>query len=687
MSEWSEKDAFLESRRLPPAEREAYLRSVCPDEASVQAVLALLQADAREGAALPGAGIAPEADEPMPEGDVGPYRLLRRLGQGGMGVVYLAEHRTLGKRFALKFLRADAATSARAAARFVDEARITAKLAHPGIVQVVDIGERNGRTWIASEYVDGRTLADLIEERRAADPSDDAAHRAWMRRAAEITGAIAAALDAAHAAGVVHCDVKPANILVDDVHGARLSDFGIARLLNTDAPSGETAAMLTPWYASPEQVAVAVLDRRTDVYSLGAVLYEMLALRRPFEGASLAELLDAIRTADPVDPRRLDRRIPRALETVCLRALEKRPDDRYPSAGFIASEMRAHLEGREIVTPARSPIRRAARFLRRRSRSAAIVAAAALVVGSGWIALRALDLERRQRGSLRIELPDVSAAGAVVRIDRIVDGDRFEEVRTFDAVGEAILELDPGLYRCSVVDRAEPLRFAEIDEWLVAGTRIERTLQLRAAPVGAGTMTVVGDLLVDQTEVTNAAYAAFLVATNAERTHSFADDPRAAADPARWAELPVVGVSRDDMTAYAAWVGARLPTIDEWASIAAQFTPAVAPARPSESMLLARTDADPDRQRDAYFTFARPVVRGEASALDGLADNVSEATGSIEVVGGTTTMVLAGPMWADDPDTFDLARGRSAAPLAPGSPHTGFRCVRRRSPPQISPSP
>ena len=250
--------------------------------------------------------------------------------------------------------------------------------------------------------------------------------------------------------------------------------------------------------------------------------------------------------------------------------------------------------------------------------------------------------------------------------------------------GDTVIDLAPGLYRCSVVDRSDPLRFAEVDEWLVAGEQVARRLHLRSDPVGAGAMTVVGDLLVDQTEVTNAAYAAFLAATSAQRMHSFADDPRAIADPARWAELPVVGVSRDVMSAYAAWAGARLPTIDEWASIAAQAAPAVAPARPSEAMLLARTDADPDRQRDAYFAFVRPVVRGEASALDGLADNVSEATGSIEVVGGTTTMVLAGPMWADDPDTFDRVHGRSFAPLVPGSPHTGFRCVRRRSPPQIS---
>jgi eukaryotic-like serine/threonine-protein kinase len=258
------------------------------------------------------------------------YEVGRLLGAGGMAEVFEGRDRLLARRVAIKVPLAQYAHDPEFAQRFRREAQAAASLSHPGVVAVYDTGTENGTHFIVMEFVDGRTLKEVIRTEAPLYPD----------RAAEITADVCSALAAAHARGLVHRDVKPANIMLMPDGRVKLMDLGIARAAAGETVT-QTAAMLgTAQYLSPEQAQGQTVDYRSDLYSLGCCLYEMLTGTVPFRGATPVAIAYQHVREDPAAPRLLNPDIPPALEAVCLKAMAKRPEDRYQTA----AEFRADLE-------------------------------------------------------------------------------------------------------------------------------------------------------------------------------------------------------------------------------------------------------------------------------------------------------------------------------------------------------
>ena len=325
----------------------------------------------------------------------GNYRVLRTLGQGGMGIVYLARDEAMGRLVALKALPARLSTNPRALARFQREIKAVAQLRHPGIVPIYAMGHEDGVPYFTMEHVEGRTLAELVSQVRGlglrpelltpAQLAPRCTAHSWVEAVCRIGVDVAEALQHAHEHGVVHRDVKPSNILLRPDGRALLFDFGLARVEDAAGLTltGDLAG--TPYYVSPEQVSGSstALDGRTDVFSLGVTLYELLTLDRPFDGKTTEQVLRQIAHREPDLPRRRNPAIPRDLQTICLTALEKDPARRYASAGDLAADLRALLDLRPVRARPVGTARRAGRYVRRNpALSAAALLGALLLVGT-----------------------------------------------------------------------------------------------------------------------------------------------------------------------------------------------------------------------------------------------------------------------------------------------------------------
>jgi eukaryotic-like serine/threonine-protein kinase len=402
-------ELYLEAVELDEPARQALLVSLRRDDPALAEELARLLATP-EGAASPidGSALVAAGLDPLGESvpaSVGPYRILRELGEGGMGRVFLAEHETpdFRRRVALKVISRPGPDD-EAVRRFRAEVRILASLDHPGIVRFLDGGRSAEGIWfLAQEYIEG---ADLLTHCRKRDAS--VAERLALFRS------VLEAVEAAHAQGVVHRDLKPANVLVGADGRPRLLDFGISKLVDTTASTGgalthtDTRA-LTPAYASPEQLAGRPATVASDIFSLGVILYELLSGERPFGSAegSREALERAVRESDPEPPssaaRRRSgttttgepresqaaRRATRAhgpdLDAICLKALRKEPGERYASAGAFAEDVQRYLEGRPVAARRGGLRYRVGRIARRHrgrltTTAALVVAAAALLV-------------------------------------------------------------------------------------------------------------------------------------------------------------------------------------------------------------------------------------------------------------------------------------------------------------------
>ncbi|MFI4915569.1 MAG: bifunctional serine/threonine-protein kinase/formylglycine-generating enzyme family protein [Phycisphaerales bacterium JB060] len=580
---YDERSLFLAALALPRGDREAFLDGACELPEQRRRIESLLRHH-EEGTIA----FLQEQDEqfggtsaePEPPFDLDEFHITRELGRGGMGIVYLAQDTVLKRDVAIKILSPSLARSARLLASFQQEAVHVSRLSHPAIVQVHRFGRADGLHFIVSQYVKGSTLRALIDARVAEDReggSTAESDRAWTRQCVMVLATIAEALDQAHHAGIIHRDIKPSNIMRAEDGAARLLDFGIAirsaasPLLAPPIDAGSVS------YMSPEhaQVEGVEIDGRSDVFSLGVVLYEVLTGTLPFQGKDQAQVLEAIEQASPTPVRRKAPSVPKDLEVICHKALEKDPADRYQSAAHLGADLRCWLRGAPILARPEPLLDKARRQMRaHRSMAASIAAILLSAGGAAALATHLADTRPRVRignippgATLLVQEVDLET-GLVRQAGRAVD---------------EIFRIEPGYYRITVTGQSG--ESAEITQLLVDGASIDLTVNpSRPAdvsldmvlfdPIGNPVLPAAprayrdlldpppGPYLIDRYEVSNGEYEAFVLASGQSVPSPPLWEGRRC--PPDMRDLPVVGVTLAEAQAYARWRGKRLPTAAEW---------------------------------------------------------------------------------------------------------------------------
>ncbi len=732
---WDERAIFLAARELGAADRDAFLRGACPDSACRERIEQLLRHCAPE----------PAVDRPA---SIREFRIIRELGRGGMGEVYLAHDELLGRSVALKLLSPRLTFSQQAITRFYNEAKAVASLNSPHIVQVHQFGEENGTHYIAMEYVEGPTFAQWLPRGAApaqhtdsattwtSDPASNAgatSDRAYFRSVAKVIEQVAAGLNVAHTHDprIVHRDIKPSNILITTQGDAKITDFGIAKIISGEPVTEEGQTPGTPHYMSPEQAQAASdeneIDHRSDIFSLGVVLFEALTHRRPFDGATAHQVLHSIRTEEAPPVRSINRSVPRDLATICHKTLEKEPDDRYQSTAHLAGELRCFLEGRPILARPTPLARRLVRAARQRKSS---ILVGLLILLTLATAATLLQLERaRLAGLVRVDI-DTSGHECSTFIQNMSGASVYgPDSSQPERAGKRLL-LEPGQYRVTLIrDRdgasaefnlvltetgpGSARRLIAIgpdDGWPELGER-DLCSTLRAPEDLAGEMVridageyrlalavpegvptkdtaFVDAFLIDAQEVTNKEYRLFLEATGRREPYHF----RKLANIEAIDDLPVVFVTLEDAEAYARWRGKRLPTFVEWQAAArgtdgalypnAQNTPPT-PYQTPPPRLEIDLPAGDDLADSAVSALNRYVRNARPAATPAPWDppggllhthsNVRELTATLDAQ--RSDVVLAGRAWAHPIDSYTL-RNVNLAPIQFGSSLNGFRCAK-----------
>ena len=437
-----------------------------------------------EGMAAASSSSAAEAmPSPLSAGSIfGNYRIEREIGRGGMGIVYEAIHTLLEKRVALKILPVRTVVDAGHFERFFREARTAAGLHHTNIVPVFDVGQVAGTPYYAMQYIEGSGLNQILRTMQSAAEhgSLDQSVRIraglpakledYYRWVAGIGIQAADGLAYAHERKIIHRDIKPSNLLLDKQGVLWIADFGLARKTEDPAMTQSGAMLGTPRYMSPEQAESATrpVDQRSDIYSLGATLYELMTCRPVFEGRTPQEVLSQIVTREPVAPKRLHPEIPADLATVVMKAMAKRPEDRYQTAHELADDLGRWQKMEPIKARPIGPLGRTIRWCRRNPRVAAITATAAVII----IALTGIYIANLTKKNLEIQTAlrraelMTSAIQAALRDDSQTYVNRATEVDKIDRamLGSQNIELFPQVvnYLC-IIDPWDKRSFPGIE--------------------------------------------------------------------------------------------------------------------------------------------------------------------------------------------------------------------------------
>ena len=453
------------------------------------------------------------ANELLPGTKLGDYLIEELIGAGGMGIVYRAQQLSLNRTVALKVLPPSMRNTSKALARFRREVEAAASLQHDNIVAVHSAGEDDGTSYYSMELIEGPSLGQILSHLRDApvpelatqlasnvnrsnddesksdvpawvshrlqpDQSPEAVHDRtspsatptsqagnYFEVVASLLAGVADGLEYAHRKHVIHRDIKPSNLLLSEDGRLHISDFGLARIATDPAMTQTGEFVGTPYYMAPEQVDpdLGDVDGRTDVYALGATLYEMLTLTTPHPGKSRDQVLTGILHETPQPPRRLNHRIPRDLETICLKTLEKNPSDRYPSANAVAADLRRFVAHLPIAARRSGLPSRALKWCQRhRSMAASLLAAFSLIVLASILAYRAHDLDRKkdhaeqQRDMLTVKTSQIERDLQVAR--KAVDfAQQTEQQRVFQNALVAAMQGDQEAAKLAL-DEAERLQ-------------------------------------------------------------------------------------------------------------------------------------------------------------------------------------------------------------------------------------